>query len=275
MINAAFAGGYAVGAFNAENMEMVEAVVEAAEEMNAPVIVQTTSGTLNRTPPEMFYHMVKAAAEKVSVPVVIHLDHGDSYERAARSLRAGYTSIMIDASKKNFEENVGVTREVVRMAHAMNIPVEAELGIVGGKEDGNNAEKEVYTDPQEAEDFVKATQVDFLAIGIGNSHGFYKGEPELKFDILEAVKEKTGTVPLVLHGTSGIPDTDVSKAVSMGIAKVNYATELRDVFTKAIQRYMVEDPTVVDPKKYNLAAKNAVKALVKQKIQVLGSDNKA
>ncbi|MEY8444451.1 class II fructose-bisphosphate aldolase [Lactococcus ileimucosae] len=275
MIETAFANGYAVGAFNAENMEMVEAIVEAAEEMKAPVIVQTTSGTLNTTPPEMFYHMVKAAAEKVSVPVVMHLDHGDSYVRCARSLRAGYTSIMIDASKKEFTENVTVTAEVVKMAHPMNIPVEAELGIVGGKEDGNEAEKEVYTDPDEAANFIAQTKVDFLAIGIGNSHGFYKGEPKIRLDILEAVKAKTGNTPLVLHGTSGIPDSDVAKAVALGIAKVNYATELRDVFTKAVQAYMKEDSSVVDPKKYNTAAKNAVKNLVKQKIKVLGSDNKA
>ena len=219
--------------------------------------------------------MVKAAADKVSVPVVMHLDHGDDFERVARCLRTGYTSVMIDASKKPFEENVAITEEVVKMAHSMGIPVEAELGIVGGKEDGNNAETVAFTDPEEAEKFVKATNVDFLAIGIGNSHGFYKAEPKLQYDILEAVKAKTGDVPLVLHGTSGISDEDVSKAVSMGIAKVNYATELRAVFTNAIKSYISEDEKVVNPKKYNSAAKQAVKELVKQKIQVLGSDGKA
>lgn len=275
MIEEAFKNGYAIGAFNAENMEMAEAIVEAAEEMNAPVIVQTTSGTLNTTPPEMFYHMVKAAADKVSVPVVMHLDHGDDFERVARCLHTGYTSVMIDASKKPFEENVAITEEVVKMAHSMGVPVEAELGIVGGKEDGNNADTVAFTDPEEAEKFVKATNVDFLAIGIGNSHGFYKAEPKLQYGILEAVKAKTGDVPLVLHGTSGIPDEDVSKAVAMSIAKVNYATELRAVFTKAIKSYISEDEKVVDPKKYNSAAKEAVKELVKQKIQVLGSDGKA
>ncbi|WP_338997068.1 class II fructose-bisphosphate aldolase [Lactococcus formosensis] len=275
MIEKAFKNGYAIGAFNAENMEMAEAIVEAAQEMNAPVIVQTTSGTLNTTPPEMFYHMVKAAADKVSVPVVMHLDHGDDFERVARCLRTGYTSVMIDASKKPFEENVAITEEVVKMAHSMGIPVEAELGIVGGKEDGNNAETVAFTDPEEAEKFVKATNVDFLAIGIGNSHGFYKAEPKLQYDVLEAVKAKTGDVPSVLHGTSGIPDEDVARAVAMGIAKVNYATELRAVFTNAIKSYISEDEKVVDPKKYNSAAKQAVKELVKQKIQVLGSDGKA
>lgn len=275
MVNEAFKNGYAIGAFNAENMEMVEAIVETAEELNAPVIVQTTSGTLNTTSPEMFYHMVKSIAEKVDVPVAIHLDHGDSFERVAHCLRAGYTSVMIDASKKSFAENVALTNEVVALAHAMRIPVEAELGIVGGKEDGNHAEKEAFTDPEEALEFVKKTNIDFLAIGIGNSHGFYKAEPRLRFDILEAVRLKTDNLPLVLHGTSGIPDEDVSKAVKMGIAKVNYATELRFVFTQAIKDYMLEDDEVIDPKKYNSEAKKAVKELVKQKLFVLGSVGKS
>ncbi|MBB5887288.1 class II fructose-bisphosphate aldolase [Lactovum miscens] len=275
IIQKAVQSGYAIGAFNAENMEMVEAIIEAAEESNSPIIVQTTSGTLNITPPERFCAMVKSVADKVKVPVVMHLDHGDSFERVAQCLRAGYTSIMIDASKKDFYENVKITNDVIRMAKAVGVPVEAELGIVGGKEDGNVAEKEAFTDPYEAENFVKQTGVDFLAIGIGNVHGVYKADPKLRFDILQAVKEKTGDVPLVLHGTSGIPDEDVSRAVSMGIAKVNYATELRQVFTKAIKAYIDEDPGVIDPKKYNGKAKQAVKELVKKKLVILGSTGKA
>ncbi|GBG96326.1 class II fructose-1,6-bisphosphate aldolase [Lactococcus termiticola] len=275
MIDLAFKEGYAIGAFNAENMEMVEAIVEAAEELRAPVIVQTTSGTLNTTPPEMFYEMVSASAGKATVPVVLHLDHGDGFERVARCLRAGYTSVMIDASKKPFDENVATSQEVVKMAHAMGIPVEAELGIVGGKEDGNEAEGLAYTDPEEAQVFADLTGVDFLAIGIGNVHGFYKAEPHLAFDVLQAVREKTGGLPLVLHGTSGIPDEDVAKAVRLGIAKVNYATELRATFTEAVKAYLAEDSQVIDPKKYNSQAKRAVKALVKQKIQMLGSAGKA
>ncbi len=275
IIQKAVQSGYAIGAFNAENMEMVEAIIEAAEESNSPIIVQTTSGTLNITPPERFCAMVKSVADKVKVPVVMHLDHGDSFERVAQCLRAGYTSIMIDASKKDFYENVKITNDVIRMAKAVGVPVEAELGIVGGKEDGNVAEKEAFTDPYEAENFVKQTGVDFLAIGIGNVHGVYKADPKLRFDILQAVKEKTGDVPLVLHGTSGIPDEDVSRAVSMGIAKVNYATELRQVFTKAIKSYIDEDPGVIDPKKYNGKAKQAVKELVKKKLVILGSTGKA
>lgn len=275
MIELAVKGHYAVGAFNAENMEMVEAIVEAADEMAAPVIVQTTSGTLNTTPPEMFYHMVKSVADKVSIPVALHLDHGDSFDRAARCLRSGYTSIMIDASKLSFEANVSLTRDVINMSHAMAIPVEAELGIVGGKEDGlSGTNDEAYTDPVEVAMFLKQTNVDFLAIGIGNSHGFYKAEPKLRFDILKAIKAIAGETPLVLHGTSGIPDADVSSAIKLGIAKVNYATELRCVYTQAIRDCLIQDQHIIDPKKYNTQGKLAVKALVKEKIIVLGSAGK-
>lgn len=268
--------GYAVGAFNAENMEMVQAVIEAAEELRAPVIIQTTPGTLNYASPELFAGMVAAEAGKAAIPVALHLDHGNSFELAARAIKAGYTSIMIDGSKEKFEDNVAISSEVVKMAHAMGIPVEAELGTVGGKEDNHSVSEseKSYTDPAEAEEFAKVTGVDSLAVGIGNAHGFYKGVPELKFDILENTKKRV-SVPIVLHGASGIPDEDVKKATGLGICKVNFATELRDAYSKGVKEYLAENPGVFDPKKYGAAGKETVKKLVKHKIEVCNCAGKA
>ncbi|WP_334159957.1 class II fructose-1,6-bisphosphate aldolase [Muricomes intestini] len=274
MLEKAKAGRYAVAAFNAENMEMVQAIVEAAEELKAPVIIQTTSGTLKYATPELYYSMAAAAAQKSEIPVAIHLDHGDSYERAAECLHAGYSSIMIDGSKEPFEKNVEITKEVVKMAHAMHIPVEGELGTVGGKEDSHSVINKTYTEPAEAEEFVKRTHVDSLAVGIGNSHGFYKGKPELRFDILEETN-KWVTIPVVLHGASGIPEEDVKKAIEIGIAKVNFATELRDAFSKAVKNYFQKDIDVIDPKKYCSEGRTAVKQLAMRKIEMCGSAGKA
>lgn len=268
--------GYAVGAFNAENMEMVQAVIEAAEELRAPVIIQTTPGTLNYASPELFAGMVAVEAGKAAIPVALHLDHGNSFELAARAIKAGYTSIMIDGSKEKFEDNVAISSEVVKMAHAMGIPVEAELGTVGGKEDNHSVSEseKSYTDPAEAEEFAKVTGVDSLAVGIGNAHGFYKGVPELKFDILENTKKRV-SVPIVLHGASGIPDEDVKKATGLGICKVNFATELRDAYSKGVKEYLAANPGVFDPKKYGAAGKETVKKLVKHKIEVCNCAGKA
>lgn len=268
--------GYAVGAFNAENMEMVQAVIEAAEELKAPVIIQTTPGTLKYASPELFAAMVGEEAAKASVPVALHLDHGSSYELAARALKAGYTSIMIDGSKEKFEDNVAISSEVVKMAHAMGIPVEGELGTVGGKEDNHSVSEseKSYTDPAEAEEFAKLTNVDSLALGIGNAHGFYKGVPELKFDILEETKNRV-TIPIVLHGASGIPDEDVKKATSLGICKVNFATELRDAYSKGVKAYLAENPDTFDPKKYGASGRDYVKKLVMHKIEVCNCAGKA
>lgn len=268
--------GYAVGAFNVENMEMVQAIVAAAEEVKAPVIIQTTPGTLKYADTDMFYGMVSAVAKKSSIPVALHLDHGNSYELAAKALRSGYTSIMIDGSKLPFEENVAVTVKTVEMAHAMGVPVEGELGTVGGKEDTHEVKdtEKSYTDPEEAKEYAERTGVDILAVGIGNSHGFYKGVPKLRFDILEKTKNLVG-VPIVLHGASGIPDEDVKKATGLGICKVNFATELRDAFSKGVKEYLSEDPDVYDPKKYNKVGRDRVKALVLHKMEVLNCVGKA
>ncbi|MDU2122283.1 MAG: class II fructose-1,6-bisphosphate aldolase [Clostridium celatum] len=268
-------GHYAIGAFNVENMEMVMAVISAAEEMNAPVIMQTTPSTVKYAGLDYFLANVKVAASSASVPVVMHLDHGSSFDLAAQALRAGYTSIMIDGSHESFEENIALSKAVVDMCKPSGIAVEAELGKVGGKEDDlDGGEGDAYTDPQEAREFVERTGVDSLAIAIGTAHGMYKGEPKLDLERLSEIRDVV-SVPLVLHGGSGIPDSKVQEAINRGICKVNYATELRIAFTHGVNEYLKANPNEIDPKKYNKAGLEEVKKFVKEKIQVCGCQNKA
>lgn len=228
--------GYAVGAFNVENMEMVMAVVSAAEETKSPVIMQTTPSTVKYADFDYFYANAKVAAEKASVPVAIHLDHGNSFDLAMKAYRTGYTSIMIDGSHSSFEENIALTKSVVDVCKNGNVPVEAELGKVGGKEDDLDGGDGGYTDPLEAKEFVEKTGVDSLAVAIGTAHGVYKGEPKLDLDRLSEIREVVD-IPLVLHGTSGVPDEVVTECVNRGICKVNYATDLRIAFTKGVKKY--------------------------------------
>ncbi len=266
---------YAVGAFNVENMEFVQAVIAAAEEAQAPVILQTTPGTLKYAKPWMFAAMVKAAAEHASVPVVMHLDHGDSFDTAMRCFRAGYSSIMIDGSKQPFEENVRLTRSVVEACHSAGIPVEAELGKVGGKEDDLvNADDSPYTDPGQAREFVERTGVDSLAIAIGTAHGVYKVPPVLDVERIDAVKRLV-SIPFVLHGTSGVPDDKVRDCIRRGMCKVNYATDLRIAYTQGVKDYIAKDPEVFDPKKYGAAGLANVKQYVLGRMEVLGCIGKA
>lgn len=266
---------YAIGAFNVENMEMVQAVITAAEELRSPVILQTTPGTLKYAPPELFYANVAAAAKAASVPVVMHLDHGSSFDLALRAFRAGYTSIMIDGSQKAFEENIALTKAVVDACHAGGVPVEAELGKVGGKEDDlDGGEDNGYTVPEEAAEFVARTGVDFLAVAIGTAHGVYKGIPKLDVERISRIAELV-SVPLVLHGTSGVPDETVKECIARGMCKVNYATDLRIAFTEGVKEYLQKDPKVYDPKKYGAAGREKVRQYVMQKIKVCGSNGKA
>ena len=268
-------GHYAIGAFNVENMEMVMAVISAAEEMNAPVIMQTTPSTVKYAGLDYFLANAKVAASNAKVPVVMHLDHGSSFDLAAQALRAGYTSIMIDGSHESFEENIALSKAVVDMCKPSGIAVEAELGKVGGKEDDlDGGEGDAYTDPQEAREFVERTGVDSLAIAIGTAHGMYKGEPKLDLERLSEIRDVV-SVPLVLHGGSGIPDSKVQEAINRGICKVNYATELRIAFTHGVNEYLKANPNEIDPKKYNKAGLEEVKKFVKEKIQVCGCQNKA
>ena len=266
--------GYAVGAFNVENMEMVQAVIQAAEELRSPVIMQTTPSTLKYAQPEYFYANVAAAAKNASVPVVMHLDHGSSFELAMHAFRVGYTSIMIDGSHSPLEENIAITREVVRACHAGNVPVEAELGKVGGKEDDLDGGAGGYTDPEDARYFVKETGVDSLAVAIGTAHGVYKGIPKLDMERLSKIREVVD-IPLVLHGTSGIPDEDVQECIRRGICKVNYATDLRIAFTRGVKEVLEEQPDTIDPKKYNARGRERVKEYVMGRIKVCKSEGKA
>lgn len=268
-------GHYAVGAFNVENMEMVMAVISAAEEMNAPVIMQTTPSTVKYAGLDYFLANAKVAASRAKVPVVMHLDHGSSFELAAQALRTGYTSIMIDGSHSDFESNIAVSKAVVDMCRPSGVAVEAELGKVGGKEDDlDGGDGDQYTDPLEAKEFVERTGVDSLAVAIGTAHGMYKGEPKLDLDRLSAIREVV-EVPLVLHGGSGIPDWKVQEAIKRGICKVNYATELRIAFTNGVNKYLKENPDAIDPKKYNKAGMDEVKNFVVEKIKVCGCANQA
>lgn len=268
-------GGYAVGAFNVENMEMVQAVVAAAEELKSPVIMQTTPSTVKYAGLEYYYANVKAAAENATVPVVIHLDHGNSFELAMQALRTGYTSIMIDGSHDSFEDNIKVSKAVADACRPSGVTVEAELGKVGGKEDDlDGGENNPYTDPMEAKEFVERTGVDSLAVGIGTAHGVYKGTPKLDVERLSKIREVV-SIPLVLHGTSGVPDDAVRECIKRGICKVNYATDLRIAFTKGVNQVLLEKPETIDPKKYNAAGRNEVKQYVMEKIKVCGSVGKA
>ncbi|MGI5893295.1 MAG: class II fructose-1,6-bisphosphate aldolase [Candidatus Merdivicinus sp.] len=274
MLRKAQLGGYAVGAFNVENMEMVQAVIAAAEEMHAPVMLQTTPSTVKYAGLSLYYANVAAAAKDASVPVCLHLDHGSSFELAMQALRTGYTSIMIDGSHNVFEENIAITRKVVEAAVPNEIPVEAELGKVGGKEDDLDGGSGGYTDPEEAREFVERTGVSSLAVAIGTAHGVYKGEPKLDVERLKEIR-KVVSVPLVLHGASGLSDESVRECIREGICKVNFATELRIAYSDGVKEVLAEKPDTFDPKAYGKAGREKVKDLVKNRMAVCGCAGKA
>ena len=274
MLRKADKEGYAIGAFNVENMEMVMAVIKACEEMHSPAILQTTPSTVKYAGLDMYLANVKTAAEKATVPIALHLDHGSSFELAMQALKVGYTSIMIDGSKLSFEDNISVSKRVADACRANGIPVEAELGKVGGKEDDLDCNDPGYTDPEDAKKFVEETGISSLAVAIGTAHGFYKGEPKLDFERLSEIR-KVVDIPLVLHGASGVPDEAVRECIRRGISKVNFATELRVAFSDGIKAYLEENPDAFDPKKYAACGMERVTELVKKKIKVVGSENKA
>ena len=247
MLEAAQKGGYAVGAFNAENMEMVMAIIDAACEMQAPVIIQTTPSTVKYAGLDVYLANVRAVAERASVPVAMHLDHGNSFELAMSALHAGYTSVMIDGSQKPFEENICLTQSVVKVADCMGIPVEGELGTVGGKEDDLEAAAGC-TLPSEAAEFAKRTGVSSLAVAIGTAHGVYKTTPKLDVERLKEIR-KVVSIPLVLHGASGLTDESIRACIKEGICKVNFATELRIAYTEGVKETIQADGEVFDPKK--------------------------
>lgn len=298
MFEKAYAGGYAIGAFNVNNMEIVQGIMEAASEEKAPVILQVSAGARKYARHEYLVNLVKAALEYSDIPVALHLDHGADFEICKACIDGGFTSVMIDGSHHSFEDNIALTKKVVEYAHAHGVVVEGELGRLAGIEDDVNVSEEdaSYTRPEEVEEFVKRTGVDSLAIAIGTSHGAYKfkpgQKPQLRFDILEEIGKRLPNFPIVLHGASsvsqeyvkiinenggkledaiGIPEDMLRQAARMAVCKINIDSDLRLAFTAGIRKYMSENPGHFDPRQYLSPARDNIKALVKHKlVNVLG-----
>ena len=273
MLRKAQEQGFAVGAFNVENMEMAQAIISAAEELRAPVILQTTPSTVRYAGTGMYAAMVAALAQEASVPVAMHLDHGDSFALCAQALRSGYTSVMIDGSKLPLEENIALTYKVSEMCAAVGVPVEGEIGRVGGKEDDLESDGG-YTIPEEAVRFEKESGLFSMAVGVGTAHGFYKEKPQLNKELIITLRGML-QAPMVLHGASGLSDEDVKDCIRRGICKVNFATELRAAYTEGVKAVLAENPKTFDPKAYGKEARQRVKALVMERMLVCGCDGKA
>lgn len=269
-------GGYAVGAFNCNNMEIVQAIVDAAEAENAPVIIQASQGAIKYAGLDYIMALVNVAANKAKVPVAMHLDHGTSFEQVMLCIRHGFTSVMIDGSKLPLKENIALTNKVIDVARAVGVSVEAELGKIGGTEDDIFVhEKEaLFTDPQDAKTFVEETKVDSLAIAIGTAHGQYKGTPELDFVRLEKIKNLVN-IPIVLHGSSGVPDEAIKQAIALGVRKVNIDTNIREAFVKGVRAVVDADPNEIDPRKVLGNAKKEMTEIIREKIRLFGSSGKA
>lgn len=267
--------GYAVGQFNVNNLEFLQAIIETAEEERAPVILGVSEGAMKYMGLEYCTAMAKAAAEKATVPVILHLDHGSSYEVVLKCIRAGFSSIMIDASHYPLEENIAKTKQVVDACHPLGIDVEGEIGRIGGAEDDLSVDERDATlaDPQESLRLVKEAGIDALAPAIGSAHGVYKGKPQLDFDRLATIRDTVG-IPLVLHGGSGIPDEDIRKAISLGVAKINVNTENQIAFTAKVREILNNDPNVYDPRKILGPGRAAIKETVREKIRLFGSNNR-
>ena len=273
MLRKAQEQGFAVGAFNVENMEMAQAIISAAEELRAPVILQTTPSTVRYAGTGMYAAMVAALAQEASVPVAMHLDHGDSFALCAQALRSGYTSVMIDGSKLPLEENIALTYKVSEMCAAVDVPVEGEIGRVGGKEDDLESDGG-YTIPEEAVRFEKESGLFSMAVGVGTAHGFYKEKPQLNKELITTLRGML-QAPMVLHGASGLSAEDVKDCIRRGICKVNFATELRAAYTEGVKAVLAENPKTFDPKAYGKEARQRVKALVMERMLVCGCDGKA
>ena len=279
MFAKAIKGGYAIPAFNFNNMEQMQAIIKAAVETKSPVILQVSKGARQYANATLLRYMAQGAVEyakELGCPnpqIVLHLDHGDTFETCKSCIDSGFSSVMIDGSKLDYESNIEVSKKVADVAASMGIPCEAELGKVGGKEDDLVAVADTNTDPQEAREFVERTGVTSLAVAIGTAHGFYVGTPVLDKERLSEIREVVD-IPLVLHGASGLSDEDVMDCVKRGICKVNFATELRAAYSKAV-RETLEDEKVFDPKAYGKAGIAAVKELVMARMKVCGCDGKA
>lgn len=267
---------YAVGAFNINNMEVVQAIIRAAEELNSPVILQASQGGLKYAGVEYIAALGKLAGRNTKVPVALHLDHGTDFDQVMQCIRHGFTSVMIDGSRFPLEENIAFTKRVVDIAHAVGVTVEAELGKIGGTEDHITvSEKDAtFTDPQEAKRFVEETGVDYLAIAVGTAHGVYKGEPKLDFDRIKEIRDIID-IPLVLHGSSGVPRESLERAISLGISKINIDTDIRLGFSNAVKDFIVNNPDEIDPRKILAPGTKAMTEIIKEKIDIFGSANKA
>ncbi len=269
-------GSYAIGGFNVCNMEFVQAVIKAAEVKQSPVILQVSQGVAKYAGITTITEIVKAEAAKTTIPVVLHLDHGTDYEVIMQCLRAGFTSIMIDASRYELDENIRVTREIANACHAMNVGVEAELGKIHGVEDEIAVDEKdaSFTDPQEAIRFVKETGVDALAIAVGTAHGPYKGKPELDFERIQTIKQLVDAA-IVLHGSSGVGEEDIRRAVELGVNKFNIDTDLRQAFDATLRDFVTQNPAVYDPKKIIGVTRPAIQRVAETKIALFGSSKKA
>lgn len=267
---------YAVPAFNIHNMETLQVVADTAASMNSPVIIAGTPSTIeDYAGPDYIKAMAEIAANKYDIPIAIHLDHFEDVDAIKRDIDIGFKSCMIDASRHKFEENIEIVREVTAYAHRYDAVVEAELGVLGGREDSVSVDDKdsMYTNPDDAYEFVLRTDVDSLAVAIGTAHGLYKGKVKLDFERLEKIREKV-SVPLVLHGASDVPDELVKKAISLGICKVNVATDLKIPFASAVKEYFKDNPNANDPRKYMTPGKEAMRKIVEHKITVCGSANR-
>ncbi len=290
-------GHYAVGHFNINNMEMVQAIVNAAVKLKSPVILATSEGAIEYAGMEYLYALAKTASEQADIPIALHLDHGKDMKIIQKAIEIGYSSIMIDASHEDFEKNIQITKKVVQMAHTKGISVEAELGTIGGVEDTVKSRNILYTDPVKAQEFVHKTGCDFLAIAIGTSHGAFKftGKAHLRMDILQEVRKRV-KIPLVLHGAScvplsavkeaekygakldgvqGVPDTQIKEAIRSGICKINTDTDLRIAFDAGMRKMIKTQPQDFDPRHILAPAREYMQKVVEQRIRLLGSVNKA
>ncbi|MBE3591101.1 MAG: class II fructose-1,6-bisphosphate aldolase [Firmicutes bacterium] len=275
LIGQAHRDGYAIGSFNINNMEILQAVITAAELERSPVMVQTSQGAIKYAGADYLAAMVKVAAAKATVPVALHLDHGTDFEVAVRCLREGWSSLMYDGSKYPLEENIARTRKVVEIAHAVGVSVEGELGKIGGVEEHIvvSEREALFTDPAEAETFVKETGVDYLAVAIGTAHGLYKGRPDLDFPRLQAIHERV-RIPIVLHGGSGVPEDQIKEAIRLGVAKINIDTELRQAFLEAVRAKLAENPDELDPRKVLGPGRDAMVERVREKMRFFGSSGR-
>ena len=275
LMKEAEAGGYAVGAFNCNNMEIVQAIVAAAREERSPVIMQASQGAIKYAGIDYIVAMVKIAAEDAGVPVALHLDHGTSFAQVMQCIRSGFSSVMIDGSKHPLEDNIALTSRVMEVARAVGVSVEAELGKIGGTEDDIvvSEREALFTDPEEARYFVERTGVDALAVAIGTAHGRYKGVPQLDFDRLRKIRSLVDT-PIVLHGSSGVPNEAIREAIEIGVRKINIDTNIREAFVDRTRQVCTDHPDEIDPRKILGPAREAATEIIREKIRLFGSSNR-